>query len=114
VMAVTHHHARRCWGGAGPYCWRGTVSAASARDSALRSSPASKDKATTLLASPPHGPVSYLTPGETEKTAAMLLSDTPLARAWDYWLTRAGFGGIESGMRSTPFVHRTRTICLVA
>jgi len=73
-----------------------------------------KDKAATLLASPPHGLVSYLTPGETEKTAAMLLSDTPFARAWDYWLTRAGFGGIESGMRSTPFVHRTRTICLVA
>ena len=24
----------------------------------------------------------------------MLLFDMPLARAWDYWLTRAGFGGI--------------------
>ena len=53
-----------------------------------------KDNAAMILASLPHGPVSYLTPGEVEKTAAMLLSDMPLARAWDYWLTRAGFGGV--------------------
>ncbi|MGG5811535.1 class II aldolase/adducin family protein [Falsiroseomonas sp. CW058] len=53
-----------------------------------------KDNAAMVLASLPHGPVSYLTPGETEKTAAMLLSDMPLARAWDYWLTRANFAGL--------------------
>jgi HCOMODA/2-hydroxy-3-carboxy-muconic semialdehyde decarboxylase len=53
-----------------------------------------KDNAEMILASLPHGPVSYLTPGEVEQTAAMLLSETPLARAWDYWLTRAGFGGV--------------------
>jgi ribulose-5-phosphate 4-epimerase/fuculose-1-phosphate aldolase len=53
-----------------------------------------KDNAAMILASLPHGPVSYLTPGEVEQTAAMLLSETPLARAWDYWLTRAGFGGV--------------------
>ena len=47
-----------------------------------------------ILASLPHGPVSYLTPGEVEKTATMLLSDMPLARAWDYWITRAGYGGV--------------------
>lgn len=53
-----------------------------------------KSNAEALLASLPHGPVDYLRPGEVEKTAAMLLSDMPLARAWDYWLTRAGFGGV--------------------
>jgi HCOMODA/2-hydroxy-3-carboxy-muconic semialdehyde decarboxylase len=53
-----------------------------------------KDNAAMILASLPHGPVSYLTPGEIEKTAAMLLSDMPLARAWDYYLARVGFGGL--------------------
>ena len=53
-----------------------------------------KDNAAMILASLPHGPVSYLTPGEIEKTATMLLSDMPLARAWDYWITRAGYGGV--------------------
>ncbi|WP_439549353.1 class II aldolase/adducin family protein [Falsiroseomonas sp.] len=53
-----------------------------------------KDNAAMVLASLPHGPVTYLTPGEVEKTATMLLSDMPLARAWDYWITRAGFGGV--------------------
>ena len=53
-----------------------------------------KDNAAMILASLPHGPVSYLTPGEVEKTATMLLSDMPLARAWDYWITRAGYGGV--------------------
>jgi ribulose-5-phosphate 4-epimerase/fuculose-1-phosphate aldolase len=53
-----------------------------------------KHNAEMILASLPHGPVSYLTPGEIEKTAAMLLSDMPLSRAWDYWITRAGFSGL--------------------
>lgn len=53
-----------------------------------------KDNAAMVLASLPHGPITYLTPGEVEKTATMLLSDMPLARAWDYWITRAGFGGV--------------------
>ncbi len=53
-----------------------------------------KANAEMVLASLPHAPITYLTPGETEKTAAMLLSDMPLARAWDYWLTRAGFSGL--------------------
>ncbi|WP_203071833.1 class II aldolase/adducin family protein [Falsiroseomonas ponticola] len=53
-----------------------------------------KDNAAMVLASLPHGPVTYLTPGEVEQTATMLLSDMPLARAWDYWITRAGFGGV--------------------
>jgi HCOMODA/2-hydroxy-3-carboxy-muconic semialdehyde decarboxylase len=53
-----------------------------------------KDNAAMVLASLPYGPVTYLTPGEVEQTATMLLSDMPLARAWDYWITRAGFGGV--------------------
>ncbi|BBI63533.1 hypothetical protein HSBAA_48390 [Vreelandella sulfidaeris] len=40
------------------------------------------------------GELSYLTDGEIEKTSAMLLSPMPLARAWDYWVARAGFSGI--------------------
>jgi HCOMODA/2-hydroxy-3-carboxy-muconic semialdehyde decarboxylase len=53
-----------------------------------------KANAEMVLASLPHAPISYLTPGEIEKTASMLLSDMPLARAWDYYLARAGFGGL--------------------
>lgn len=40
------------------------------------------------------GELSYLSDGEIEKAGAMLLSSMPLARAWDYWVARAGFGGI--------------------
>jgi HCOMODA/2-hydroxy-3-carboxy-muconic semialdehyde decarboxylase len=53
-----------------------------------------RHNAEMVLASIPHGTPKYLTPGEVEKTASMLLSDMPLARAWDYWITRADFGGI--------------------
>ncbi|NKC32660.1 class II aldolase/adducin family protein [Falsiroseomonas selenitidurans] len=53
-----------------------------------------KHNAEMVLASIPHGTPEYLTPGEVEKTATMLLSDMPLARAWDYWITRAGYGGV--------------------
>jgi HCOMODA/2-hydroxy-3-carboxy-muconic semialdehyde decarboxylase len=53
-----------------------------------------KANAEMVLAATPHGITSWLTPGEIEKTSAMLLSDMPLARAWDYWVTRAGFSGL--------------------
>jgi len=36
----------------------------------------------------------YLSDGEIEKTSAMLLGAMPLARAWDYWVARAGYGGL--------------------
>ena len=36
----------------------------------------------------------YLTPGEISKTSAMLLGEMPLARAWDYYKSRAGFAGL--------------------
>lgn len=40
------------------------------------------------------GELSYLTDGEIDKTSAMLLSPMPLERAWSYWVSRAGFGGL--------------------
>jgi len=40
------------------------------------------------------GTVDYLTPGEIAKTRAMLLSERPLQRSWEYRCARAGFGGI--------------------
>ncbi|MFT8245291.1 class II aldolase/adducin family protein [Roseomonas sp. BN140053] len=40
------------------------------------------------------GGASFLTPGEIEQTGAMLLSERPLARAWQYWRARAGYSGI--------------------
>ncbi|AJE46760.1 class II aldolase/adducin family protein [Celeribacter indicus] len=40
------------------------------------------------------GKVTCLTPGEIEKTSAMLLGEMPLARAWDYWVARAGYAGL--------------------
>jgi HCOMODA/2-hydroxy-3-carboxy-muconic semialdehyde decarboxylase len=36
----------------------------------------------------------YLTPGEISKTCATLLGEMPLARAWDYYKSRAGFAGL--------------------
>lgn len=53
-----------------------------------------KENAELLLNTLPLGAPQYLSDGEIEKTAAMLLSDMPLARAWDYWTARAGFAGI--------------------
>lgn len=55
---------------------------------------AMKDNAELILKSLPLGTPKYLTPGEIEKAATMLLGDMPLARAWDYWTTRAGYAGL--------------------
>lgn len=40
------------------------------------------------------GDVVYLTDGEIQKTGDMLLGTMPLARAWDYWVARAGYSGL--------------------
>lgn len=53
-----------------------------------------KDNAELILKTLPLGEPKYLAPGEIEKAGSMLLSDMPLARAWDYWTARAGFSGI--------------------
>jgi HCOMODA/2-hydroxy-3-carboxy-muconic semialdehyde decarboxylase len=39
------------------------------------------------------GPVDFLSPGEIEQTGAMLRTERPLRRAWDYRCARAGFPG---------------------
>jgi HCOMODA/2-hydroxy-3-carboxy-muconic semialdehyde decarboxylase len=53
-----------------------------------------KDNAELILKTLPLGKPAALSPGEVERTAAMLLSAMPLARAWEYWTSRAGFQGI--------------------
>jgi ribulose-5-phosphate 4-epimerase/fuculose-1-phosphate aldolase len=40
------------------------------------------------------GAVRYLTDGETRQTAAMLMGERPLERAWSYWRARAGYDGV--------------------
>lgn len=52
------------------------------------------ENAKALLATLPHGAPTYLTAGEVEQTAALLLSDMPMARAWEYYKARAGFQGL--------------------
>lgn len=53
-----------------------------------------KENAEVLLNALPLGQPAALSPGEIEQAGNMLLGDLPLARAWDYWTKRAGFGGI--------------------
>jgi len=53
-----------------------------------------KDNAELILKSLHLGMPKYLSPGEIEKAGSMLLSEMPMARAWDYWTARAGFQGI--------------------
>lgn len=53
-----------------------------------------KDNAELILNSLPLGEPSYLSAGEIELASSMLLSDMPLARAWDYWTARAGYQGL--------------------
>ncbi|WP_157019546.1 class II aldolase/adducin family protein [Mesorhizobium xinjiangense] len=53
-----------------------------------------RDNAQLILDTLPFGEPKYLSPGEIRKTAAMLLGEMPLTRAWNYWMARAGFQGI--------------------
>ncbi|WP_051340627.1 class II aldolase/adducin family protein [Azospirillum halopraeferens] len=53
-----------------------------------------RDNAALIQATRPMGEITYLTDGEIERSSAMLLSAMPLARAWDYWVARAGFAGL--------------------
>lgn len=52
------------------------------------------ENAQIILNTLPLGTPTYLSPGEIEKTRTMLLGEMPLARAWDYYTSRAGFAGI--------------------
>jgi HCOMODA/2-hydroxy-3-carboxy-muconic semialdehyde decarboxylase len=53
-----------------------------------------KECADLLLRTLPFGEPKYLTPGEIDRTRVMQLSDSPLSRAWDYRVARAGFRGL--------------------
>jgi HCOMODA/2-hydroxy-3-carboxy-muconic semialdehyde decarboxylase len=53
-----------------------------------------RDNAALIQAALLLGKVKYLTDGEIQKAGDMLLGAMPLDRAWDYWLARAGFGGL--------------------
>ncbi|WP_127114441.1 class II aldolase/adducin family protein [Shimia sediminis] len=53
-----------------------------------------KDNAALVQQSLALGELKHLTDGEIDKTSAMLLGDMPLARAWDFWVSRAGYAGL--------------------
>ena len=53
-----------------------------------------KENADLLLRTLPLGEPKYLTPGEIDQARAMLLSEMPQNRTWDYRLSRAGFAGL--------------------
>lgn len=53
-----------------------------------------KENADALLRMLPLGEPTYLTPGEVDQARAMLLSDLPQNRTWDYRVSRAGFAGL--------------------
>lgn len=53
-----------------------------------------KDNAELIQASRQMGEIKYLTDGEIDKAGSMLLGAMPLARAWDYWVARAGYSGL--------------------
>lgn len=72
----------------------GCVCAASNLKAVIMISIGLRDNAELVQATRQLGEVTYLSDGEIEKAGDMLLGDMPLARAWDYWLGRAGFGGL--------------------
>jgi HCOMODA/2-hydroxy-3-carboxy-muconic semialdehyde decarboxylase len=53
-----------------------------------------KENAELVLQTLPLGEPNYLTPGEIDQTRAMLFSDIPQNRTWDYRAARAGFRGL--------------------
>lgn len=72
----------------------GCVCAAANLRSVVMISIAVKDNAALIQQTMQLGPVKYLTDGEIDLAANTLLGDMPLTRAWDYWVARAGFGGL--------------------
>lgn len=72
----------------------GAVCAAENLKAVIMVSAGLRDNAALIQSTRQMGEVTYLTDGEIEKTAKMLLGPMPLARAWDRWVTRAGFAGL--------------------
>lgn len=73
----------------------GCVCASSSLRAVTLTSIALKENAALILATRNLGDVTYLSNGEIERTAEMLLSEKALGRAWEYWLARAGFAGLS-------------------
>lgn len=72
----------------------GCICAADDIRSVIMISIALKDNAALIQQTRQLGEVTYLTDGEIDMASKMLLSEMPLARAWDYWVGRAGFSGL--------------------
>lgn len=72
----------------------GCVCAASNIKAAIMISIGLRDNAELIQNTRQLGEVKYLTDGEIEKSGKMLLGEMALARAWDYWVARAGFAGL--------------------
>lgn len=72
----------------------GAVCAASTIAGACLVSVYLKENAEMVLNTLPLGEPRYLTEGEVDKAAAMLLSPMPLERAWTYRKAKAGFHGL--------------------
>jgi len=70
----------------------GAVCAAGDIRSVIMVSIGLRDNAALVAQTLAMGKVTYLTDGEIEKSSNMLLGAMPLARAWDYWVARAGYG----------------------
>lgn len=72
----------------------GCICAAADIRSVIMISIALKDNAALIRETRQLGEITYLTDGEIDMASRMLLSEMPLARAWDYWVWRAGFHGL--------------------
>lgn len=72
----------------------GCVCTAASLKGVVMTSVALKDNASLILETKQLGEIRYLSDGEIDKASATLLSAMPLARAWDYWIARAGFAGL--------------------
>lgn len=72
----------------------GAVCAAADLRSVVMVSIGLRDNAALVRQTLAMGKVTYLTDGEIEKSSKMLLGEMPLARAWDYWVARAGYSGL--------------------
>jgi len=72
----------------------GCICVASNIKAVIMISIALKDNAELIQATRQMGEITHLTDGEIEKSTRTMLSDFALARAWDYWLARAGYAGV--------------------
>lgn len=72
----------------------GAVCAAADLKAVVMVSVGLRDNAALIHSTLAVGKVKYMTDGEIEMTGNVLLSSMPLARAWDYWVARAGYSGL--------------------